>query len=86
MTVLIAIGFANDEWCPHAGLYLKSFDFEHEDGLGYGEFTTDRAEAKEFKDAGEALEFWRTVSKVRPQRPDGKPNRPLTVLTVEVAP
>lgn len=81
-----AEGFANGVHCPHAGAYLKAFDFEHENGIGWGEFTRDPARAKAFASAGEAMEFWRTQSKVRPLRPDGRPNRPLTALTVSVEP
>lgn len=36
----------------------------------------------EFADLAAALEFWRTTSVVRPRRPDGEPNRPLTCLTI----
>lgn len=82
MTVIRAEGFVNGASCPHRGQYLKSFDFDAYGGQGFGEFTKDRAQAKVFKDAGEAMTFWKTVSKVKPRRPDGKPNRPLTALTV----
>lgn len=83
--VIVACGFADDrEPCPHAGLYLADFDFDAFGGLGFGEFTSDRAKAKRFKDAGEALKFWKTVSTVLPRRPDGEPNRPLTCLSVEI--
>lgn len=82
--VLVALGFADDTPCPHAGQYVQSFDFDAHDGQGFGRFTTDIEKAHHFKDAAEALTFWRTVSTVRPRRPDGRPNRPLTALSVEL--
>ena len=65
--------------------WLKAFDAEAHDGLGYANFTDDFAEALHFRDVGKAMEFWRTRSKSRPLRADGRPNRPLTSFTVEVA-
>lgn len=83
--VLVALGFADDATpCPHEGQYLKAFDFDAHGGVGFGEFTRDIAKARKFKDAGEAMEFWRTISTVRPRRADGEPNRPLTALSVEL--
>lgn len=82
--VLLALGFANDVQCPHEGQYIKSFDFEADEGLGFGEFTTDIDTAIQFTDVMAAGEFWRTQSKTRPVRPDGRPNRPLTALSVEI--
>jgi hypothetical protein len=81
-----AVGFANGAPCPHEGEYLKSFDHDTPDGLGYGEFTRDLSEAKLFASRARALEFWRRPSRSRPLRPDGEPNRPLTCLTVAVEP
>ena len=37
-----------------------------------------------FATRGDAMNFWRAPSKTRPTRMDGKPNRPLTALTVEI--
>jgi hypothetical protein len=82
MYVIRAEGFANGEHCPHAGEYVESFDHEAHGGQGYGEFTPHLACAMQFATTGEAIEFWRRVPKVRPLRPDGKPNRPLTALSV----
>jgi hypothetical protein len=84
MKLIQAIGFANGMPCPHAGQYLESFDHEVFNGEGYGEFTPDPAKAKRFPDFAAAVLFWRRPSKVRPRRPDGEPNRPLTALTVEI--
>jgi len=85
MKVIIAIGYADDRPCLFEGQYLVSFDFDHDDGRGRGEFTKDPARAKKFADAGEAMKFWRTASTVHPiRRSDGKPNRPFTSISVEI--
>ena len=57
--------------------------------MGYGKLslTGDPARAMRFADTGEAMMFWTQVSRTVPVRDtDGKPNRPLTVFTVEVGP
>ena len=84
MILIKALGFASGAPCPFAGQYLKSFDFNANGGLGYGEFTSEIIEAKKFADGGVAMEFWRTQSSVCPYRADGRPNRPLTSTTVEL--
>lgn len=86
MTVYLlkAIGFAQDVMCPHEGQYLETFDFEYENGLGQGTFTKDPSRAKQFPSFGDAFEFWRTQSKARELRPDGKPNRPMTALSITI--
>jgi hypothetical protein len=85
MTCLIqAVDFANGTPCPHAGQYVERFDFDTRDGRGYGSFTKDPTHALHFADKAAALSFWRTVSKSHPTRPDGRPNRPLTALTVSI--
>lgn len=87
MTVLIkAVEFANGRPCPHAGKFLKEFDFEYAGGRGFGTFTVKREKAKKFSDVGKAFAFWKRQSKTKPFRPDGQPNRPFTGLTIEIAP
>ena len=66
--------------------YLQDFDPDRHDGRGEIGTTRDRGKAMRFANAGEALETWRRPSEVRPLRPDGKPNRPLTAFTVEIEP
>jgi hypothetical protein len=48
--------------------------------------TTKRDEAHKFASGADALEAWNTVSKTRPVRPDGRPNKPLAALTITVEP
>jgi hypothetical protein len=45
-----------------------------------------RERAQRFQDAAAAMRAWCEASTTRPLRPDGKSNRPLTVLTVEIEP
>jgi hypothetical protein len=64
--------------------YLVSFDFDAMLGQGYGIFTDKPEYAMRFKTLRDAMEFWRTASTVKPVRPDGRPNRPLTASTISV--
>jgi hypothetical protein len=48
--------------------------------------TANRDEAHRFASAADALEAWNIVSKTRPTRPDGLPNKPLTALSIHVEP
>jgi hypothetical protein len=83
--VIRALGFADDSTpCPHEGQWLKSFDHDAYDGRGYGVFTDKIQRAKRFAGKAEALAFWNTQSTVQPWRPDGRPNKPLTALTIEI--
>jgi hypothetical protein len=83
--IIIAVGFADDSvHCPHAGQYLESFDHDAYDGRGYGTFTSNVSDAKRFNSAVDAMTFWNLQSCVRPLRPDGQPNKPLTALTIAV--
>jgi hypothetical protein len=63
--------------------WLMSYDVEWMDGFGRADFTTDLAKAMRFDSARELFDVWTTQSKTCPWRPDGKPNKPLTALTIE---
>jgi hypothetical protein len=89
MTSIIRIveragGLAVPQPGPEAGLYLESFDHDANDGRGEGTYTPDPDHALRFANAAAAMQYWKRVSTVRPIRPDGKPNRPLTAFTVEI--
>jgi hypothetical protein len=84
MKVIRVAGFANGDPCPLDGQWIESFDFEAFGGQGFGSFTRDKRKAMQFADVGEAFAFWRTRSRRRPLRPDGKPNRPLTSTHVVI--
>ena len=65
------------------GRYLKSYDPEAHNGFGAEEWTADPAQAMVFDGVREALECWRAVPANHPVRlSDGKPNRPLTAVTI----
>ena len=51
---------------------------------GYAQTTADIRRAMPFDTAKQALEFYRSQSKLIPLRPDGLPNRPLTAMSVVV--
>jgi hypothetical protein len=70
--------------CPHAGQYVKSYDFEAFSGRGLGVYTTNIKEALRFQNPAKALEFWRTVPKARPRNEYGNDNRPMTVMNIEI--
>lgn len=48
--------------------------------------TPRRKEALRFDTSAEAMIAWNRISVTYPRRPDGKPNKPLTALTVEIEP
>jgi hypothetical protein len=82
---IMVMGFPGytDEECPIFGQLLVSFDFDADNGRGYGEFDPDPNKAKLFDTLEDALEFWRTSSPKYPWRlSDGRRNRPLTASSV----
>jgi hypothetical protein len=68
------------------GLFLRAWDVDAYDGRGDCDLTMHRDRAHRFATAEDAMRVWRSQSTVRPRRADGKPNRPLTVFTVQVEP
>jgi hypothetical protein len=67
---------------PHDGRYVVAWNPHVEAGTLAVDSTDDIAQAKRF-DVSAALDEWRSVSKVQKTRPwDGRPNRPLTALTI----
>jgi hypothetical protein len=63
-------------------LWLLSYDPDGRRGMGSIHFTDSVDEAKRYDSAHAVLEEWRRQSGVRPMRPDGKPNRPLTAYSI----
>jgi hypothetical protein len=80
--VIRCAGVAGDFPCNTIGQYLEFCDFEYAEGRGLASFTTDPAKAKKFSSQLDAMEYWKTISRTVPRRPDGKPNRPLTAYHV----
>jgi len=71
----------------HAGgLYVKSFDPNAIDGQGHVVLCKNPVEAVAFADKESAVHYWEQPSTAKPTRADGKPNRPMTVFTVEIIP
>lgn len=72
------------------GDYLKEYDPDAgpEGGpvTGIVDWTSDPAEALQFESGLAAMLCWRQVSKRQPLRADGKPNRPLTAVSVAIEP
>lgn len=64
-------------------VYVLSYDLEAFAGLGDVQYTTDPARAMTWPDLESFHRAYTSVSMVRPTRDDGRPNRPLTALTVE---
>jgi hypothetical protein len=82
MITIKILGTATELWPVRR--WLKSYDPDAHDGHGDVVTTNDRTAAKQFASAVDALEECRRVSTVRPLRPDGMPNRPLSDMTVEI--
>jgi len=68
------------------GEWLFSFDANAHQGRGEAQFTPNINKAMRFASFQEAANFWKTQSIVRPRRPDGKPNRPLTAFSMTIDP
>ena len=68
--------------------WLQSYDPEvhGHDPYPTGEIkaTWHAAEAMTFATRADAVACWQQQSKTHPLRPDGEPNRPLTLFTVEI--
>lgn len=83
--------FADGTPVPRPGEWLRWFDYDASDEgndypTGNGDTTPNPAEAFPFATVEQAWEAWKRPSQKTPRRPDGKPNRPMTALTIEVSP
>lgn len=63
-------------------MFLESFD-PMGDTANAVELTAELEFAKKFDSFKDVMRYWKTRSKKLPTRPDGKPNRPLTMFTIE---
>lgn len=79
--VVVSLADGRTEGVP-VGCYLASYDPEANDGNGMASCTSDPAQAMTFHTAEEAVACYRAIPRSRPARPDGKPNRPLTMFSV----
>jgi hypothetical protein len=87
--LIVAVGSAFELWPKPR--YLKSYDADYlpdhpaakASGItGRATFTDDPRDGLRFPDIEAAIECWKRQSTVRPWRPDGKANRPLTAYTI----
>jgi hypothetical protein len=67
------------------GKFIKRFS-DAGDYAGNITVADTAAGARVFRTKTAAFLYWRQQSKLRPRRPDGQPNRPLTAFTVEILP
>lgn len=83
-----AIGIANPAGGPDflktPTRFVRSYDPNAMDGFGLYTETGDPSKALLFDTFEAAWEAWRQQGTKRPFRPDGRPNRPLTALTVSI--
>ena len=85
--VIKIIGLANGGYHPRLGQYVVAFDpTVGADGAVFLETTANPTQATRYADFAAAFELFRAVSPNQPVRSDGKPNRPMTIFTVEIAP
>jgi len=82
--VIKIVARADGSHSPEAGDYVVEFDHDAYRGRGMLKSLPDPRYALRFADKAAAMEFWRRTSALRPIRPDGEPNRPLTAYTVEI--
>jgi len=67
-------------------VYLRAYDVDAHDGRGSVAMTRDIAEARTWCTQHEVMLAWMRQSTIKPLRPDGKPNRPLTAYSVAAVP
>ena len=79
-----ALGVAATRNEIELGDYLEWSDPDGLKGRGDDRWTDDIAKAKRFPTFAAAMECWKAQSRLRPLRPDGKPNRPMTAYSVTV--
>lgn len=71
---------------PHDGRYVVRWNPHTPYGVCRVDSTDDIRQARRFANAAEALAVWNTVSHVDPVRFDGKANKPLAALTIDIYP
>jgi len=86
MAVIVrVVADANGGYTPHNGRYVLHWNPHTEAGVLELDSVKDPNLAYRFVNATVAGREWQTVSHVQATRPwDGKPNRPLTGVTIEL--
>lgn len=87
---MICLGLAGESMTDSGeapvGQMLASYDPDAYEGYGEATWTRDPALAMIFPHQLAVLATWKVIPMSRPRRPDGQPNRPLTVFTIEARP
>ena len=86
MTCIVQIVCAGDgSPTPHDGYWVVSWNPHTRAGVCALHSTPNKDRARRFESKAQALEEWGTISNRQGIRPwDGKPNKPLTGLTIEI--
>lgn len=86
MVLMRIVGIGTHDYWPDNGnhCYLANYDVDANGGRGNIRLTTDKKEALKFQSAQEAMDAWKSQSKLIPLRSDGEPNRPLTAFTIQI--
>lgn len=79
--VPISLADSRTEGAP-VGSHLASYSPEGDNGRGVAQWTRNPGQAMTLATAEAASACYRAVPYNCPQRPDGKPNRPLTMFSV----
>lgn len=86
IVVVRIMGRADGGKTPHDGRYVAAWSAHSSAGTLALTSTAELARARRFT-RREAFCEWREVSRLQPRRPwDGRPNRPLTGITIELVP
>ncbi len=85
MTCVIQVfGVVGYECSEDPPQYLSMANINAHEGLGSASVTPNSNKALKFSDFKQAMKFWNQQSTIRPYREEGKPNKPLTALTVSI--
>jgi hypothetical protein len=79
------VGLVNGRPTLAEGQYVADYTPSGYEGRGDLVLTPYPSRAKRFPSMAAATDCWRSTSRTHPVRPDGKPNRPMTAWTVEIA-
>jgi len=80
--VIQVVSDANGNRTPHDGNYIVAWNPHTKFGICEVTSTDDISKAHHFDNESQAHWHWTTTSNIQPVRPDGRPNRPLTGLTI----
>lgn len=85
MSVIVKVhGTGGGGRTPHDGRYVRSWNPHTRYGILDLSSTADPFQARRFADLRAVLEEQRTVSHRERRRPDGRENRPLTGINIEI--